>query len=310
MRWRVSGLVLALAATSCGDDGRLSPERCDDGEDDDGDGLVDCRDADCWAAPVCAAADAGPDAGPGVDAGLDAGPRTDAGPGCGVAIDLVFTVDVSTSMRDEVAAIRDGIDRIFTAATSLTDDARFFLVVFVDDVVVVDGCMPFTTAASLQTELADWVEFTRSERQPGGAPFRNTDCPENSLDAIRLAATTCPWREATRLLIHVTDDTFVERPQTLSGGVPVQSTYAETLDALVRHEVRVGAFAAPGAGEVCGAGASPDVGQGFHGPYAGLESLPEATGGRAWSIREVRAGTLDMATAITQMIVEEHCTLF
>jgi hypothetical protein len=41
-----------------------------------------------------------------------------------------------------------------------------------------------------------------------------------------------------------------------------------------------------------------------------MPSLPERTDGRAWSIREVRAGTLDMSAAITDLIADEYCTLF
>ena len=54
----------------------------------------------------------------------------------------------------------------------------------------------------------------------------------------------------------------------------------------------------------------PPAGQGFHEPYEGRDSLPVATGGRAWSIRDVRAGTLDMATAINEMVMAEYCTFY
>jgi len=114
----------------------------------------------------------------------------------------------------------------------------------------------------------------------------------------------------------VTDDTFEEPPAVLSGspfgggGVPVAHGYDQVVAALQDFEVRVGAFAAPGAGEECGAGSSANVGRGFHEPYAGRPSIPVATGGRVWSIRDVRAGTLDMATAINEMVMAEHCTLY
>src|SRR5690606_4598625 len=139
----------------------------------------------------------------------------------------------------------------------------------------------------------------------------NTDCPENSLDALWIAATSCPWRPgATKVVIHVTDDTFLERPARLSGAISVQTTYAEVAAALVSRELRVGVFAVPGAGEYCGAGTSADVGRGFHAPYMGMPSLPEQTGGRAYDLRQVRSGTLDMAAAIRDMIEDEYCTLF
>jgi hypothetical protein len=74
--------------------------------------------------------------------------------------------------------------------------------------------------------------------------------------------------------------------------------------------VRVGAFASPSPGEECGAGSSPDAGAGFHEPYMGMPTIPNSASGRVWNIRDVRSGTLDMATAISDLIEEEHCTLF
>lgn len=267
-------------------------------------------------------ADAGGDAATGGDGGADAGGGEadaahsgDGGPLCNEPLDVVFVIDVSTSMADEVEQIRVGMDSIWAAAHELTDNAQFGLVVFVDDVAAVNGCGPFASREAMQTEFARWREFTSTNGQPGGAAFSNSDCAENTLDALHAAATLCPWRDgATHIVIHVTDDTFAERPATLSGtgfggGIEVQHTYAETVTALVEHEVRVGVFAAPTA-EYCGAGTSGDTAQGFFEPYMGMESIPDATGGRAWSIREVRAGTLDMATAINEFTEAEYCTLY
>lgn len=313
-------MVLASFAIACDarDAGESSGTDCADGADDDGDGLRDCADPGCAAHAWCGG---GGDAGPGVDSGIraDAGPPRDGGPPvsvCDDPIDVVFAIDVSTSMADEIASIRTGIDSIFAATAALTANHRFGLVVFVDDVVAVESCASFPDAGSLQAELMRWQTFTSSNDQPAGGASGNTDCAENSLDAIHTAATTCPWRPgALRILIHVTDDTFEEHPAVLSGdvlggGIEVQHTYAETVSALVAAQVRVGAFAAPGAGEECGAGSSSDVGRGFHEPFMGMPALPMATGGRAWSIRDVRAGTLDMATAINEFTADEHCTLF
>ncbi len=235
---------------------------------------------------------------------------------CTDALDVVFVIDVSTSMADEIDQVRAGMDRIWTAAEALTTDTQFGLVVFVDAVQAVNGCAPFPDLATMQSEFATWREFTTTNEQPTGTGPSNSDCPENSLDALHTAATVCPWREgATHIAIHVTDDTFVEAPLTLSGfagvgGITVQNTYLETIDALVAAEVRVGAFAAPGMGEFCGAGTSANVGQGFHEPYGSAESIPDATGGAVWSIRDVRAGTLDMAEAINEFTEAEYCTLF
>jgi hypothetical protein len=255
----------------------------------------------------------GDDAGisqPQPDAG--AAPWFDAGPvvGCSEPIDVVFAVDVSTSMTDDIAAIRAGLASIWRATTMLTSAAQFSLVVFVDDVVVVDACRPFATVDAMQAELQRWQAFCATSQNPASGTD-NYDCAENSLDALYLAATSCPWRpEATHVLIHVTDDTFVERPAMLSDDVPVQHTYGETVAALRAAAVRVGAFASPSPGEECGAGSSPLAGAGFHDAYRGMPSLAEATGGRAFDIRAVRDGRLDMATAINEFTAAEHCTLF
>lgn len=285
--------------------GEAGEAACADGLDNDSDGLTDCDEPACMGLASCLS-DAGPDG-----SAIDGGPTT-----CGAPIDVVFVIDVSTSMADEVEAIRAGLDSIWAATQELTDDAQFSLVVFVDTALAVRECAAFDTVTELQTEFELWRGFTATNRQPTtDTDINNTDCAENTVDALHLAATTCPWRaEATSILIHVTDDTFAESPARLSdgflGGLPVEHTYAEAVDALVANEIRVGAFAAPGAGEFCGVTTSPNVGQGFHESYLGMASLPEATGGRAFDIRAVRAGTLDMAEAINALIHDEYCTLF
>ena len=245
---------------------------------------------------------------PGTDSNIDADSE------CDDPLDVVFVIDTSTSMEDELDQIANGITSVWNAARALTSDTQFGLVVFVDDVVTVNGCANFTTVESLQAEFMNWRDFTSTNRQPaGGGTDSNSDCPENSLDALWAAATTCSWRpSATKLIIHATDDTFAERGVSLSG-IPIERMYSEVAGVLVSNELRVGSFSAPGAGEFCGAGMSPNVGQGFHEPYLGMETLPNQTGGRAWSIRDVRAGTLDMAAAITELIsdeYDEYCTPF
>jgi hypothetical protein len=141
--------------------------------------------------------------------------------------------------------------------------------------------------------------------------IQNHDCPENALDAI-MAATMCPARPgSTRVVILVTDDTFAERPAVLSGelggGVHVQFNYVETSTELVDSHFHVGIFAQTGIGDDCGAGRSADVGRGYSSAYAMMPSLPEATGGRFWDLREVRAGNLDMATSINDFLRSVYC---
>ncbi|UJR79605.1 VWA domain-containing protein [Sandaracinus amylolyticus] len=306
-----SALVITLlasilaACTTRGTPGREATfVECTNGIDDDQDGLLDCAEATCGA--HC-------EDGPGgADAGLprDAGPRADARITCNALLDVVFVIDVSTSMREEAERLRTGVESIWNAAHALTSNTQFGLVVFVDDAVAVNGCGAFTSIASLQSELMRWRDFCGTNRSPS-SDLQNTDCAENSLDALHLAATTCPWRAgATRVIVHVTDDTFAERPQVLSESVAVEHTYAEVASELVSRELRVGAFAVPGVGEPCGAGSSPDVGRGFHAPFGSMPSLPMQTRGRAYDLRAVRSGTLDMAASITELLADEYCTLF
>lgn len=311
-----------FAIVGCSDDGdpvrpssaESTAAACADGRDNDGDGFIDCFDGNCAAVSVCRAEGGVPlDLGPP----QDFGPPRDFGPPatCTAPIDVVFVVDVSTSMADDLGRVRSGLRSISEAAQTLTTDTSFSLVVFVDNAVAEASCAPFATIDAVESAFDRWRTFCASNGQPGGGP-QNADCAENSLDALYLAATTCPWRTgATRIVIHVTDDTFEEPPAVLSGspfggGVPIAHDYDEVVAALQEFEVRVGAFAAPGAGEECGAGSSDNVGRGFHESYDGRESIPVATGGRAWSIRDVRSGALDMATAINEMVMAEYCTLY
>jgi hypothetical protein len=287
---------------------------CHDHRDNDGNGLVDCHDPSCAA--FCRPVDAGV-----ADTNVDGGPLHLDGGACRVPLDVVFVVDVSTSMTREMAALHAGAADIWQTAHELSIDATISLVVFVDDVLAVDGtppfpatggCMPFGSAEDFAAQLAAW-EMTCASGQDPVSHLPNHDCPENSLDAIVAAATTCPTRSgATRVILHVTDDTFEERPAVLSGqwggGVPVQFTYLETSVALTDGQWIFGVFAETGVGDDCGAGRSPDVGRGFSGAFGMQPSLPDATGGRFWDLRQVRAGTIDMSASINDFLRAVYCT--
>lgn len=301
----ILAVTSSLAACTVRETSESSAAECTNGRDDDRDGHVDCDDQDCDA--VCSG---GGDDAAVVNGDAGGGGNRDAAGGCFAPIDLVFVLDVSTSMSEEFARLRDGIGSIFAAADALTPDHRFGLVVFVDDVLVVNSCASFDTAAALQSEFDQWRSFCSTNGNPGGALADNSDCPENSLDALYAAATQCTWRAgATHIVIHATDDTFLEAPQRFAFSVAAQHTYAEVSTALTTSQIRVGAFAQLVPME-CGAGTSADTATGFFGQYEAQASLPDATGGRVWDIAQVRNGTLDMATAINEMIVAEHCAPF
>lgn len=310
-------VLAALAATLLGCGSSRGPELgegpCSNGLDDDGDLLTDCADPACALFAWCTERDAG-----GRDAGLDASEidaRIDAGdagpPVCSEPLDVVLVLDVSSSMTDDLARLRDLAPALWEAATDASTSARLSLVVFVDDALAVDGCAPLADAGALAAELDQWRAFTTSNRSPV-SEIPNVDCPENSLDALASAVTGCPWRDGSRVILHVTDDTFEERPAVLSGpfgpGVIVASTYLEVSDALARSGIEVLALTANGAGLDCGGPRiSPDVGRGFHTPFGTDLPLPERTGGQAWDLRAMRDGSFDLLPAFADHLSRTTC---
>ncbi|GAB4207555.1 MAG: hypothetical protein OHK0013_25300 [Sandaracinaceae bacterium] len=280
---------------------RGAREICGNGGDDDGNGAADCADVECASTPVCVATiDAGPtDAGPidarfvPVDVHLpDSGLVEECGP-----VDVVFVLDVSTSMEGTFDALRAGIRDVWDTASRLSPDPRFSLIVFVDDALAVDGCAPFGSVDGLSAAFDRWRSFCSSNASPVSMA-QNYDFPENSLDALYLAATACTFREgATRVLVHVTDDTFYERPAIFSGEVPAERTFAEVSRALTAFQLRVASFHD-----------MTDHPEGFSAPYRGAPSLVDATGGRGFSFDDVVGGRLDMGDAIQEFLVAEYCT--
>lgn len=246
-------------------------------------------------------------------------PAEEVSANCGEPVDVVFSIDVSTSMDAEISAIRNGIAEIWNTADALSADPQFRLVVFVDAEQVTNGCQPFASATALQAELDRWYGFSQaSNRQPDNSGVLNTDCAENSMDALYAAATACSWREdATRIVIHVTDDTFQVAPGSLGGGghfgpgVTIEHSYAQVAAALQQQGVRLGAFAQDNTARTyCNIQVSPqDVGVGFFRDYGAQPSLVSATEGKAWDLNAVRSGSLSMTTAITSFVKQAHCGL-
>jgi hypothetical protein len=307
----------AFAATVLGCGSTRGPELgegpCSNGLDDDGDMLTDCADPACALFSWCSEGDAGTrDAGRDandLDARLDAG---DAGPPiCSEPLDVVLVLDVSSSMTEDLARLRDLAPALWAAAMDASTEARISLVVFVDDALAVDACAPLSDAGALATELDQWRAFTTSNRSPV-SEITNVDCPENSLDAIAAAVTGCPWRDGSRVILHVTDDTFVERPAVLSGpfgpGVIVASTYLEVSDALAREGIELLALTANGPGQDCGGPSiSADVGRGFHTPFGTDVPLPERSGGEAWDLRAMRDGTFELVPGFAAHLSRTAC---
>jgi hypothetical protein len=240
-------------------------------------------------------------------------PEPVEGPDCYQDIDIVFVLDVSTSMSWVLAALRDEIGAVWEYAVAMSDhadyDPMFGLVVFVDDVLVTNGGGPYASAADMQSQFESWRAFCSTEAQPGGNPCRNMDCPENTLDALAAAAQNYRWREgALHIAIHVTDDTFREAPgmlcSLLSPSIPVQHTYAEVISLLVEKEIRVGVFAVRSSTCPVPADKSP----GFFAPWNGQDPIPTATGSRVWDLHDVQSGAISLTEAVQGFVLEEWCT--
>jgi hypothetical protein len=233
---------------------------------------------------------------------------------CHQDIDIVFVLDVSTSMEWVLEQLASEIGAVWEYAVAMSAhpdyDPAFGLVVFVDDVLVTNSGEPYASVGDLQTEFNSWRAFCSTEAQPGGSSCRNMDCPENTLDALADAAETYAWRPgALHVAIHVTDDTFKEAPDslcsTISPSIPVRHTYPETLDLLVTNEIRVGVFAG---GSPCPIPANKNPG--FFEPWGSYPPIPEATGSRVWELRRVQTGEISLTEAIAGFVLEEWCTDF
>jgi len=219
-------------------------------------------------------------------------------------VDVVFVIDVSTTMGfvlDRLAAEIEAMDR---EVRKHDEEPRYGLVVFVDDVMVANGGKPFASIAALRTEFQRWAAFVSTNRQIH-TPALNLDWPENSLDALYLAATRFAWRPAEdtlRLVVHATDDDFGESGAVQSGQ-PVRHTYRGTVKALKGAGVRVATFAA----RIGGRCECLDVSPGWFSTYKGQPSIPDATGGAAFDIDEVAIGRLALSDAVAATVESTVC---
>ena len=247
----------------------------------------------------------------------DEEPRLDVGEGgtmgddpdddpvaCDEDVDIVFVMDVSTSMGPFLSTLADEIlvvDQAL-AALELPNPPHYGLVVFVDDTALLGGGAPYADVATLQDDFRMWSTFTSTNQQVAGGNSNST-WPENSLDALHAAAAGFQWRQdAARLVIHTTDDTFWEGPST-QNGVAIQHDYAGTVDALQSREIRVFSFAA----QIGGSCECEDVTPGWSAPYLGMPAIPEATDGDVFDIDLVLAGQVSLADAINGAIETSMC---
>lgn len=222
-------------------------------------------------------------------------------------LDVVFVVDVSTTMTFMLERIEKQIAKVDAEARAQGLDTRYGLVVFVDDIKLGNAGKPYADLAALQADLAAWRVFTAGNRQIN-SPDLNLDWPENTLDAVHAAATEFAWRPADatlRMIVHATDDDFGEAPA-IQSGQTVKHSYADTAAALRRAEVRMFSFAA----KIGGQCECLDVRPGLYTRFNGRPSLPDTSGGAVFDIDAVASGKLGFAAAVGGAIKSGVCTRY
>lgn len=226
---------------------------------------------------------------------------------CTQSVDVVFVMDVSTSMGPFLQKLANEMPAVDASAKALNlgTEPHYGLVVFVDDTEVVNSGAPYQDIATLQADFESWASFTSQGTQID-PNIESSSMPENSLDALYRAATEFAWRPADqtlRVVIHTTDDSFWNGPTTTPEGVPTTHGYGETLNALQSANVRVFSFASKLGGEE----EFDDVSPGWFASYLGMPAVPEATGGGVFELDQVLSNQISLATSITTSIESSHC---
>ena len=228
---------------------------------------------------------------------------------CFSQLDIVFVMDVSTTMKEMLGTLENEIGQVWEFTDkNFKGETQFGLTVFVDDVTVTNEGKTFASVEAIKTEFNKWYNFTSTNKQTQST-VANGDWPENSLDGLALTAKGFEWRDAEqtlRLVILATDDTFFESPAKFSSNIAVQHTYDETVTLLVDGKMRVGAFAAKKGGFT----GNTDVQPGFFTDYNGKPSIPVATGGEVYLIDDVNAGTLHIYEAVNSFIENTMCKTY
>jgi hypothetical protein len=325
-------LALLLAACSAKDDGNAGGQRAPD--------------ADGGSAGSGASAGTGSFGNPmeGVIGGtgavvLDAGAIPIDGGSCNQDVDIVFVLDVSGSMIPPLTRLEAEVDKVeqALATKNLPGPPHYGLVIFVDDVVVLNGGAPYPDVTALRAAITSEIATTNLNpaRQAGPTGPINLDWPENSLDGLYAAATEFSWRDAAstlRTIIHVTDASFRDLtnvsskagdPMNLEGGTAALTSmhsYDDTIAKLREQSIWVNTFAAKTGGPP-GATPSPpshgafrgvdvNVGIGFFEPYDGRNSIAVSTGGLSWDIDEVYDGVISLATPINEAVEDRQCVTY
>ena len=259
---------------------------------------------------------------------------------CHDVIDVVFVLDTSSSMDFVLDQLNTGIEQVVTASNNLAADAHFGLIVFqdndfLDNTGPLDAGQVHTAAATLQARFTYYKNnFTATNRNPGdginGLTDQNPICEENSLDALYDAAAKFPWRQnATRVVILVTDDTFLEKPDNYGdrdgdglenktdypreGNYPAAHTVAETVALLRQNKTRVFTFTRlvpPGILERCGTGRRlpwSAITDGWTTNYGSNAPIPMQTDGKNFDLAKVEDGSLMLSATINEVVLDSYC---
>lgn len=210
-------------------------------------------------------------------------------------LDLVFVLDVSTSM-DEMAALRTAIQELFDFSEVSGLDVRFALTTFENDVIV-HGDGGFMERARFFEEFDSqlipgvWVPNPDLPRQ-----LLNFDFPENSLDAIYRAASDMPFAaNSRRYILLMTDSNFLEPPAVFSDGTPVRHRYADVERALRDNDVKLFAVHDTSAGE------------GLSRNWKGQAPLVSQSGGTWFEISQITTGELTLNDVLAKFIMRSVC---
>jgi hypothetical protein len=223
---------------------------------------------------------------------------------CYQNIDIVFVLDVSTSMGYILDTLRKEIGKVWNAAAAISTEPHFGLVVFVDDTTMTNSGQTYTQVSGIQAKFKQWYDHTSTNEQTQSAAG-NSDWPENTLDGLYSAASDFAWRDLSdtlHVVIHATDDTFREKPDSFTSGLLANHTYAETVALLQSKEIRVASFAA----HIGGEDGATNVAAGFYGPWKGQTAIPAATSGQVYNIDDV-GGSISLVDAINGFVLQELC---
>jgi hypothetical protein len=135
------------------------------------------------------------------------------------ALDLIFVLDVTGSMGDEIADVLNNIAEFADSLTFQAIDFRLGMVTFLD---AVENIYPFTTNAS---QFKGYVALQNAHA--GG------DEPENSLEALYQASLFSFRNNARRTVIWITDATYQEK------NTVTPRTKSEVINKLLENDIVV-----------------------------------------------------------------------